>query len=235
MATAHDHGEPSSHSPTPYVRLHVTPLDHELLQVVLPSTLLPKARNVSYHTIETFPEKRYGFLELPSEDAEKLRKKLNGSILKGVKIRIERARPSGIPAPLGQAAMAKEKTAKKAADGISALKDKSKKRKRGAEELGGIVLGDGRKVKRGWTSAEEPKEKRSKKNKEKKRKEGKKQAKSKYTDHAECLVKTMLPANAILTTDAGHSPPAKKKSKAREVVVHEFERTTKFPTFLKAR
>lgn len=220
-----------------YVRLHVTPLDAELLNVVLSSALLPKARGISYHTLDTFPEKRYGFLELPSEDAEKLRKKLNGALLKGVKIRIERARPPSIPVPLGQEAMAKDKSRKeKAIEGALPPKDKGKKRKRGAEELDGIVLDDGRNIKRGWTSADEPKEKRKKKDKGKKEKEKKKQVRSKYTDHPECLVKTVLPANAAPLTDDANSTPTKhkKKGNTREVVIHEFEKTTKFPTFLKA-
>lgn len=220
----------------PYVRLHVTPLDPELLKVVLSSTLLPKARNLSYHTLETFPEKRYGFLDLPSEDAEKLKKKFNGSVLKGVKLRIERARPSRTPAPLGQEAMAKEKLPEDAVDGTLGLKDKKKKkRKCDPEELGGIVLNDGRKIKRGWTSADEPKEKRSKKDKEKKVKEKRKRTKSKYTDHEECLVKTVLPANAVPLTDSDHTTQTKrkKKGKSREMIIHEFEKTTKFPTFLR--
>ena len=221
-----------------YVRLHVTPLDAELLKVVLSSALLPKARNISYHALATFPEKRYGFLELPNEDAEKLKKKLNGAVLKGVKIRIEPSRPSTIPAPLAEAAMAKEKAPKKAADGVQPKKDKNKKRKRDAEVLTGVVLEDDRKIKRGWTTADEPpKDKRSKKDKEKrdkdkkgKDKEKRKQSKSKYTDHAECLVKTVLPANVVASTDA---QTKKKKGNAREVTIHEFEKTTKFPTFLK--
>ncbi|KAK4118905.1 hypothetical protein N657DRAFT_650781 [Parathielavia appendiculata] len=221
-------------SDSPFVRLHVTPLDPELLKVVLSLALLPKARNISYHAIETFPEKRYGFLDLPIEDAEKLRKKLNGSVLKGVKIRIDRARPSRILTPLGQAAMAEEKTSKKTTEGAPPPKDKSKKRKRGAEELSGVILEDGRKIKRGWTSADEPKEKWSKQDKERKKgKNRKKQVKSKYTDHAECLVKTVLPANAAPSPDP-MTERKKKKRESREVVVHEFERTTKFPTFLKA-
>jgi hypothetical protein len=232
----------NSHSPSgddAYMRLHVTPVDPELLKVIVSSSLLPKARNISYHTIETFPEKRYGFLDLPKEDAEKLRKKLNGSVLKGIKIRIERARPSGIPAPLGEAAMAKEKKSKHDVEGVVPSADKSKKRKRDPEVLSGIVLKDGRKVKRGWTTAEEPGEKKSKKDKDKKGKgkgkEKKKQAKSKYTDHPECLVKTVLPANALAVSADASSPKKKdkKKGKTREVVIHEFEKTTKFPTFLK--
>ncbi|KAG7286394.1 hypothetical protein NEMBOFW57_008703 [Staphylotrichum longicolle] len=222
----------------PYVRLHVTPLDAELINAVLSSALLPKARNISYHTIETFPDKRYGFLELPNEDAEKLKKKLNGAVLKGVKIRIGNARPSREPAPLAEAAMAKEKTSKTTADGAlpkKDKKDKSKKRKRDVEQLSGVVLDEGRTIKRGWTSADEPKEKRSKKDKEKRSKDKKKQSKSKYTDHAECLIKTVLPANAAPLAEAENSTPTKKKKKgkSREVIIHEFERTTKFPTFLK--
>jgi hypothetical protein len=223
-------------SDVPYIRLHVTPLDVDLLKVVLSSALLPKARNISYHTIETFPEKRYGFLELPDEDATKLRKKLNGSVLKGVKIRIEPARPSAILTPLGEAAMAKEKASEKDTDGVRPQKDRKKKRKRDADELSGIVLEGGRKIKRGWTSPDEPKEKRSKKDKDsKEKKERKKQQKSKYTSHPECLVKTVLPANVAASVDSQSPSPSKskKKGKSREVIVHEFEKTTKFPTFLK--
>ncbi|KAK3349484.1 hypothetical protein B0T25DRAFT_504641 [Lasiosphaeria hispida] len=236
-----------------YVRLHVTPLDEDLLKVVLSTTLLPKARNISYHTIETFPDKRYGFLELPHEDADKLRKKLNGSVLKGVKLRIERARPSDIPEPLGAAVMAdpQRDLKKRKKDGERKDIDKSKKRKLD-NEIVGVVLEEGRTVKRGWTTAEGPnekekKDKRSKKEntekaeksdkKKKDKGEKRKQPKSKYTDHAECLVKTILPATtsapAPADADDDTTTKKKKKSKSREVIVHEFQNTTKFPTFLK--
>ena len=217
-----------------FVRLHVTPLDADLLKVVLSSTLLPKARNISYHTIETFPEKRYGFLELPQEDAEKLRRKLNGSVLKGVKIRIESARPSATPAPLGEEAMAKRRDSEKGKEGGH----KANKRKRDAD-LEGVVLEEGRKVKRGWTTTDESKDKKARKDKRGKKdkaskesKKEKKRQKSKYTDHEECLIKTVLPANAVASAEASETT-FKKKGKSREIVVHEFERTTKFPTFLK--
>lgn len=220
-----------------YTRLHITPLDAELIKVILSSALLPRARNISYHTIETFPEKRYGFLELPSDDAEKLRRKLNGSVLKGVKIRIDRAKPWPVPTPLGEAAMAKHKSEKsRGGDAVGA--SKTKKRKRDAE-LEGIVLEEGRKVKRGWTAtADEAKDRDKKTRKEKKdkkdskkEKKAKKQPKSKYTDHAECLVKTILPPTAVEVDGDTHAK--KKRGKSREVVIHEFERTTKFPTFFK--
>ncbi|KAK4161916.1 hypothetical protein QBC43DRAFT_323007 [Cladorrhinum sp. PSN259] len=211
------------------VRLHVTPLDAELLKVIISSSILPRARNISYHNLETFPEKRYGFVDLPKDDAEKLKKKFNGATLKGVKIRIEAARPLSTPAPLGEeVAMAKKK---EKADARSD-KEERKKRKREAEEVTGIILENDRKVKRGWTTADEPEKKRSKKdNKDKEEKKAKKQGRSKYTDHTECLVKTVLPPNAV--DEAKLAKKKKKKGNAREVVIHEFEKTTKFPTFLK--
>ncbi|KAK4449561.1 hypothetical protein QBC34DRAFT_404351 [Podospora aff. communis PSN243] len=220
-----------------FVRLHISPLDPDLLTVVLSSTLLPKARNISYHSIETFPEKRYGYLELPEQDADKLKRKLSGAVVKGHKIRIERAKPESILKPLGEAAMAKNKE-KKAGGDVRVPKDK--KRKRDAE-IEGIVLEDGRKVKRGWTTVDDPKDKKMRKDKrdkkekgekDKKEKKEKKRTKSKYTDHEECLVKTILPAKG--SDDATDATSKKKKNKSREVVVHEFEKTTKFPTFLKA-
>ncbi|KAK0616832.1 hypothetical protein B0T14DRAFT_523898 [Immersiella caudata] len=218
------------------VRLHISPLDPDLLTVVLSSTLLPKARNISYHSIETFPEKRYGFLELPEEDGDKLKRKLSGAVVKGHKIRIERAKTESIPKPLGEAAMAKNK--EKRADGDGPV-PKDKKRKRDAE-IEGIMLEDGRTVKRGWTTVDNPKDKKMRKDKrdkkekgDKKEKKEKKRAKSKYTDHEECLVKTILPAKGSESADAADAT-SKKKKRSREVVVHEFEKTTKFPTFLKA-
>ena len=67
------------------VRLHITPLSPELLSAVLASHTAHLADNISYHTLETFPENNYGYLELPPMEAEKLKKKLNGSILKSKK------------------------------------------------------------------------------------------------------------------------------------------------------
>ncbi|KAK3331878.1 hypothetical protein B0T19DRAFT_87857 [Cercophora scortea] len=227
-----------------YVRLHVTPLDADLVKVVLSSALLPKARNLSYHTLDNFPEKRYGFVDLPKDDADKLRKKLNNAVLRGVRISIEPAsRPSSIPQPLGPDAMADDKPPKK--DKAAKRADKDKKRKRDGDEIAGAVLEDGRQVKRGWTNPDEPKEKRRKskedkadKKAKKDKKEKKQQERSKYTDLPECLIKTVLPATAVASDDVDANPDEskrkKKKSKSREVVIHEFEKTVKFPTFLKS-
>ncbi|XXG95316.1 Alcohol acetyltransferase [Hypoxylon texense] len=219
-----------------YTRLHVTPLDESLLSIVVPSSVLPRARNISYHTIETFPEKRYGFVDLPLADAEKIKNKLNGAVLRGSKMRVEKAKPETIPQPTGDAGATDTKKEKKE-------KKKSQKRKREADVTPGIEL-EGRKVKRGWTMSEremiEEKRKNSKRDKKSKddkdkKKKKKKHVKSKYTDGPECLFKTKLPdagPSSKNTDDAvGHG---KKRKSSREVVVHEFEKTTKHPSFLKS-
>ncbi|KAI1758632.1 hypothetical protein GGR53DRAFT_226518 [Hypoxylon sp. FL1150] len=233
MATVLNASEPADASTTDsiqYMRLHVTPLDKSLLSVVVPSSVLPCARNISYHTIEAFPEKRYGFVDLPLADADKIKKKLNGAILRGIKMRVEKARPEAIPQPTGDAATDVKKE-----------KKKCKKRKREADVTPGIEL-EGRKVKRGWTTTEremvEEKRKKAKREKEckddKKDKKKKKHVKSKYIDGPECLFKTKLPdasSSSQTTEDAGEH---KKRKGSREVVVHEFEKTVKHPSFLKS-
>ncbi|KAI1421134.1 hypothetical protein F5Y12DRAFT_769469 [Xylaria sp. FL1777] len=233
-------------SATPYTRLHITPFDLSLQNVVIPASILPRARNISYHTIETFPEKRFGFVDLPTMDADKLKKKLNGAVVKGSKLRVETARPELIPGPAAGTDAAETKKGKK----------KPKKRKHEADVIEGVQL-EGRKVKRGWTTTEQEmiEEKRKKARKEKKdktpskdEKKDKKDArkkkatvKSKYTDEPECLFKTKLPvpvpsAEIKETEDEEGSTQTKKRKRKSnlEVIVHEFEKTTKYPTFLKS-
>ncbi|KAI0203663.1 hypothetical protein F4808DRAFT_26764 [Astrocystis sublimbata] len=246
---------PMSESETPYTRLHITPFDESLRTIVIPSSVLPHARNISYHTVETFPEKRFGFVDLPTMDADKLKKKLNGAVLKGSKVRIETARPESIPEPTPDSDNGESKKEKK---------KKDKKRKREADVIEGVRLDD-RKIKRGWTTTEqeiiEKKRKKAKKDqqdkkdgksrehdessdrKDKKKKKDKKHAtiRSKYTDEPECLFKTKLPNTGappkeFAETDEGASttPKKRKRKSDREVVVHEFAKTTKYPTFLKS-
>ncbi|KAI0969508.1 hypothetical protein F4678DRAFT_161792 [Xylaria arbuscula] len=237
-----------------YTRLHITPFDLSLQNVVLPASVLPRARNISYHTIETFPEKRFGFVDLPTMDAEKLKKKLNGAVLKGAKIRVETARPESVSEPTAAGTDATNTKSKKE-------KKKSKKRKHEADDVIEGVQLQGRKVKRGWTTTEqeliEEKRKKARKDKtekklskdekeDKKDKKDKKKkrptVKSKYTDEAECLFKTKLPG-PVPTTDvkdteedeeASMHKKRRKRKSDREVIVHEFEKTTKYPTFLKS-
>jgi hypothetical protein len=219
-----------------YTRLHITPFDPDLLKVVLPTSVAHEARNVSFHTLETFPEKRYGFVDLPHMAAEKLRKKLNGATLKGTKVRIETARPEEREQPDEATPKPEGRNAK---DGS---KERKKKRKREVDVLEGVKLED-RKVKRGWTETPEEaskKTKRSKGSKDKdKTKDGdkntqRKRVKSKYTDEAECLLNTKVPPNALKNLTASETASKKrKKDKSRQVTIHEFEKTTKFPSFLK--
>ncbi|RYP35909.1 hypothetical protein DL767_003598 [Monosporascus sp. MG133] len=225
-------------SSTQYTRLHITPLDESLLNIVIPSSMLPKARNISYHTIETFPEKRYGFVDLPVADADKIKKKLNGAMLKGAKMRIEKARLESIPEPTGEADSSKAKKEEKP-------KDKSKKRKREIDVIPGVELED-RKVKRGWTTTEQDmiKEKRDKSKKDKKdakskddkgKKKEKRKTKSKYTDGPECLFRTKLPEKTPTKDDEDAAGHKKKKRKGDDkLTIHEFEKTVKYPSFLKS-
>lgn len=75
-------------------RLHITPLNPDLLPIILGPSLLKSAANISFNTIPTFPENNYGYIDLPVMDAERVKKKVNGAILKGKKIKIEEARPN---------------------------------------------------------------------------------------------------------------------------------------------
>ena len=207
-----------------YVRLHISPLDADLVKIIVPAAVLPQARNISYHTIETFPEKRYGYVDLPQMDADKIKRKLHGAVLKGVKVRVEKARPEAVPEPAGDESKKKRKAAA-SEDG------EAKKRKRDRNVVEGVVLKD-RKVKRGWTESADTKRRSKDKDKDKdKTKEKRNRPKSVYTEQDECLLKTKLPPNAVSEQDPHKKK--KKKGNARDVTVHEFEKTTKFPSFLK--
>ncbi|APA06646.1 hypothetical protein SS1G_04779 [Sclerotinia sclerotiorum 1980 UF-70] len=209
-------------SPTPeYTRLHITPLNPNLLTTIIPPSILPNAKNISYHTLETFQDKAYGFVDLPTMDAEKLKKKLHGSILKGSKIRIETARPAKDLSPVNEPEEAPKRQRER--------KDPSKKRKRGEETIPAAVIGD-RKVKRGWTTTAADISKTKKQSKELKN-----VVKSKYTTNEECLFKTVLPPNVAAHTKATSGEKSSRRSKkGRGVIVHEFAKSTKYATFLRS-
>ncbi|KAJ1337764.1 nucleolin [Microdochium nivale] len=234
---------------TPYTRLHITPFDESLLNIVVPTAVRPRARNISYHTLETFPDKPYGFVELPTDDAERLKKKLNSAVLRGHKLCIEVARPVAAEASANSGKSCKVK---------AAVSSKSALKKRKREP--GVLLGaeiQGRKIKRGWTTSEAEmiqkkrdragKAKDSKKENQdasattKKSKKGEVK-KSKYTEAPECLFKTRIPSKSEPVPTAEprddeqepSTPPKKKKRRVeRDVVMHEFEKSVKFPSFLK--
>ena len=153
------------------VRLHITPLKPELLKVYLAPSVLPLARNVSYHTVETFPERGFGYVELPEPEAQKIRKKLNGTTLKGSKVRIEMAKPEKRKAR--EEADAEDKPAKRSKKD---KKDKKEKKEKKAEKrvrspgvFDGVELPEDRKVKRGWTEPVTAKSRSKSKDKDERR------------------------------------------------------------------
>ncbi|KAF7117236.1 hypothetical protein CNMCM5793_005992 [Aspergillus hiratsukae] len=212
-------------------RLHITPFTPDLLPSVLPSSVRPSARDISFHSIPTFPENNYGYVTLPTMEADKIKKKLNGSILKGRKFKVETAR-----SPKQQKVEVEVDTATSTAKTSS---DKgSKKRKAHDSVLDGYELPSGRQVKRGWTESTNTKKERRKDEKMKKGKDEKKaktQAKSKYTEKSECLFRTKIPKNRSASPDEKQEKQAKKKRKpSQESVVHEFATTITHPSFLRS-
>ncbi|KAH6616819.1 hypothetical protein C7974DRAFT_402493 [Boeremia exigua] len=228
---------------TKTVRLHITPFKPELLKVYLAPSVLPLARNISYHATETFPERGFGYVELPEPEAQKIKKKLNGATLKGSKVRIEMAKPEKRKAR--EEADAEEKPAKRSKKDKKEKKEKkakSEKRERSPGVFDGVELPEGRKVKRGWTEPASAKTRSSKDKKDKKSKDDKHQAKpSKYTKDAELLFTAKL--EPVAATEHTHKEKKKekkekkdkkeRKTKTKEVIIHEFEKNTKTPSFLK--
>ncbi|KAI9715127.1 MAG: hypothetical protein M1812_006106 [Candelaria pacifica] len=206
-------------TPESRTRVHISPFNQSLLSAVLPPSILPRATNISYHHLQTFPERDYGYVELPAMDAEKVKKKLNGSILKGSKIRVEEARPKKRRTPdVETAAEEQDKPRKR------------KKRKTERDVLPGVELTD-RKVQRGWTKL--PSHTKTAKDKKSKSET------SAYSTNSECLFRTTLPSNASssqhpTTKTSSKSEEKKNKKRAgREAVVHEFSKTTKHASFLR--
>ncbi|KAK4690906.1 hypothetical protein P7C71_g5985, partial [Lecanoromycetidae sp. Uapishka_2] len=205
-------------------RLHISPLDSELLPTVLNSVLLQQASNISFHTIETFPEKNYGYIDLPDMEAEKLKKKLNGSVLRGTKMRVDEARPR-------KTSMAEGEQDAKETDTKVLRNKKAKVREEGV--IPGHELRN-RRVKRGWTEPVSGDVKPSKKRKEKDEKRTKKKEAS-LTGEVECLFKTTLPPNATSDSELkdGKAKKRKRAGSSRDVIVHEFANTTKHANFLR--
>jgi len=216
------------------VRLHITPLKPDLLKVYLAPSVLSLAKNISYHAVETFPEKGYGYVELPEAEAQKLKKKLNGTTLRGSKVRIEMAKSD-------KRKVREETDAAKEIEETERPSKRVKKDKKRKEEQGvleGAELENDRTVKRGWTEPSS-KGKKDKKEKKSKNKDAKhEQKKSKYTKEPEMLFKAKL--TPVASTEVARKEKKKEKkekkesrSKSKEVVVHEFEKNSKTPSFLK--
>ncbi|KIV99756.1 uncharacterized protein PV09_08562 [Verruconis gallopava] len=232
-----------------WIRLHITPFRPELLTTYLGPALAPLARNISYHSAQTFPETGFGYLELPAMEATKIKHKLNGSILRGQKIRIEDARPEKRKRQLneGEIEQARQNETERPPKKLRG----TKKSKAGEQVLQGYELTGDRKVVRGWTEsiAEKKLMKERKKNKketvdkfteeesEKKEKKAPKKRReaSKFTNGPECLFRTSLPKGTE-TVDVNEKKDQKEKKKKQRqgvVVVHEFSNTKKHASFLK--
>ena len=209
-------------------RVYISPLNAQLLPIVLPPSSLQQASNISYHTIQTFPEKNYGYVDLPEPEADKLKRKLNGSVLKGSKMRVEQAR---------QDKKAGESSNELPTDSGFTSSDTSRKRKSKTKEEGviqGYELPTNRKVKRGWTEPSSSDVKSTKRRKDRQDKKANPRTTS-LTGESECLFKTTLPPTISNADDkiAGKGKKRKKDHSNREVVVHEFASTTKHSSFLR--
>lgn len=210
-------------------RLHISPFNPDLLSVVLPQTLLQHATNISFHAIQTSPEKNYGYVDLPAMDAEKLKKKLHGSILRGSKMRVDDARPE-----VKKAIKTDVENETPMEEGLVQDRPKGGKRKVGKSDgvIPGVELPDGRKVRRGWTEPA-PSSAGSKafKSKLKKHDTKPKSKPSSFTTESECLFKTKLPPNA-----ATNDTTAKKRKRDQpngDIIVHEYANTKKHAAFLR--
>lgn len=197
------------------IKLHISPFSASLLDAVIPKTIQPVASGISYHVTQTDPDKGFGYVELPKAEADKLRKKLNGLVLRGSKMNIEVAKPE-------------KKRRHELADGPEVPERKSKKAKKDKTpkaDLTGYELPDGRSVKRGWTATD----------KEHKADKKQKREKSKYTSRDEKEMLFKLGKKNKTSTKA--SKPAKDGDKKKPTkdpnIVHEFERNTKTPSFLR--
>ena len=198
-------------------RLHITPFSPELCPVIL-GRALQSGQNVSYHQIQTTPEDSYGYVDLPRMEADKIKQKLNGATLKGKIIKIEDAKPR------------KRKhdeidpSAKVEAESAVVRKGKKDKTPKTRENLvPGHELAADRKVKRGWTETQTGKAE-TKSNRKSDRQ------KSKYTNKEELLFRTKVPLNK---SDAIPDKSKKRQKHGDTQLVHEFEKMTAQPSFLK--
>ena len=207
-----------------YIRLYIAPFDDSLLKTYLRPSVLSLARNTSFHTLQNFPEKPFGYVELPKMEADKVRKKLNGTILKGKKVKIEEAKPNKSKRKVGEA---EEET--------SAHKSTPTKRPKTKEAQGvlpGIEVEDRRKIKRGWTEPVDQSSKKSRTKEKDEKKNDKESQPSKYTQEPEMLFRTRRhPQSTNDATSEGKNKKtkAKKKEKKSKAILHEFENRKVLP------
>ncbi|KAL8956381.1 MAG: hypothetical protein Q9183_006315, partial [Haloplaca sp. 2 TL-2023] len=209
-------------------RLYVSPLNPDLLPVVLSGSLRESAKNISYHTLQAFPERPYGYLDLPAAEADRLRQKLHGSILRGAKMKVEKARPEKTEKSKGVAQAEMDMKAHR--------KEKKPRQKVKDKILSGVELPKDRKVKRGWTEPAGREDKKSVKKRER-TKDGTVTKASVHTNESECLFKTNIPPNASANVPKDSKSDKSRKRKRgeseRSTIIHEFEKNTKHAKFLR--
>ena len=158
------------------VRLHITPLTPTLIPTLIPQSLFDDTANypppVSYHTLEVLPDKSYGYVDLSPQLAQKLTTRLNGTVFRGVKVSVQKARPrTWIPLPVTSTDpdnSHKNTVSEHEIDQEGRLPEKKKRKKEDGIHPG-IELPSGRWVKRAWTKAPitgtmgKPKDKKDKK------------------------------------------------------------------------
>ena len=205
------------------LRLHITPFSKDLAQSILSAQSSFAAESISYHTLDTFPEHNYGYIELPTMEAEKLKKKLNGSILKGKKLRIEHARPQ-------KRRLEPEQGTEDRSSPAGEEFRLSKKPRKSVSELQGHELASGRKVKRGWTEPEKGNRMGTSKSRSVSR------VASKYTDKSECMFRVQLSQNTKIETTGLTTTRKDKDIKKRKkaTVIHEFEKSVIQPSFIRS-
>ncbi|KAK5128338.1 hypothetical protein LTR85_003006 [Meristemomyces frigidus] len=203
-------------------RLHITPFNPDLLERYVPSAIRPLASGISFHAVQTAPEKGFGYVELPTMEADKVKKKFNGSTLKGAKVRVEEARPEK-----------KRKVEEDEDEDARKARKRAKKEKRKKEQnvIPGRELEEGRHIKRGWDDGADKKAAK----KPKKSKSGKEGGDS--INGKKLLFKTTIPPNAEPVKTKSKSEGKAKKEKTekkersgkekRKAVVQEFANTQK--------
>lgn len=214
--------------------MYISPFNSDLLDIILPGSLRASAQNISFHTLQTLPDKRYGYLELPEPDADRLTKKLSGSILRGVRMKVEKARPERKERGSKEDTMLNQEEPKKKGKKVKPIKPNATKED---GVLRGLELPVERRVRRGWTEPTIQEARKSKRQNGKASNSADTKA-STYTNGPECLFKTKLPPNSNDNTSQDALPTDKPKKRKRgqserDVVVHEFERSAKHPSFIR--
>ncbi|KAI5794278.1 hypothetical protein DFH27DRAFT_654392 [Peziza echinospora] len=228
-------------------RLHISPLTADTLKSLLPRSLFPTGTEypppASFHTIETFPESPFGYVDVPNDVAEKIKKRLNGSVFRGTKIKVKDAHKRKWDPEAAPVAVEEDVSDKK----------RKKNKKKEDKVYEGIELPDERWVKRAWTKVPVGTATVSSKDKSSKDKSAGKREKNKKDEskRGDCLFKITLPDNVPgdgddkkkrkkspepIVYDSDEEAAKKKKMEKkhkREKVLKEFQNTTKFPQFLK--